>query len=412
MRILTRVRYRAFQFILNIGQQLFMPQPSPELLHGAGSIKELPKFIKSKGVDKVLIVTGKVIPKTGLLDGLLSACDEVKLSYVLYDGAKVNPSIECIEETLKVYSENKCQAFVAFGGGSSMDCAKAAAARAARPDRTIQELGGTLKVHKELPPLFAVPTTAGTGSEATIAAVVTDYSIHHKYAIQDPCLLPKYAVLDPELTVGLPPFVTATTGMDALTHAVEAYTNKFAPKYTRRLAEKATKLIFENLERAYANGNDIEARNNMLLASFYAGRAFSRACVGNVHAIAHTLGGLYGTSHGLANAVLLPYVLEEFGPAVYNKLARLAEMTGIQGRDDAEKARAFIGAIRTMNRNMEIPEKFDFIKDEDIPQMVKWAAKEANPIYPVPVIWDEEQFAKTISRVRACDESKKEKTVA
>lgn len=399
MGSLKNAWYRTFQFCFSIGQ-IFLPQPSPELLDGAGSIRRLPAFIKSKGIGKVLVVTDNVLPKLGLLDGLFAACAEAGLSYVLYDGAEVNPSIECIEKAFKLYGDNSCQGFIAFGGGSSMDCAKAAAARVARPKRSIQQLGGTLKVLKKLPPLFAVPTTAGTGSEATLAAVVTDYAIHHKYAIQDPCLLPKYAVLDPELTVGLPPQVTSTTGMDALTHAVEAYTNKFAPKYTRRLAEKATKLIFENLEKAYANGQDMEARSNMLLASFYGGRAFSRACVGNVHAIAHTLGGLYGTPHGLANAVVLPYVLEDFGAEVYPQLARLAETVGIYGRDDGEKARAFIAEIRRMNRDMNIPEQLDVIQDKDIPQMVEWALKEANPIYPVPVIWDAAQMTRTIKRLR------------
>ena len=399
MGTLKKAWYRVFQCSFSAAQ-IFLPQHSPELLTGAGSIKKLPEFIKSKGVGKVLIVTDAVLSKIGLLEGLFAACKEAGLDYVLYDGAEVNPSIECIEAALRMYLDNKCQGFIAFGGGSSMDCAKAAAARVARPKRSIAQLGGTLKVLKKIPPLFAVPTTAGTGSEATLAAVVTDYSTHHKYAIQDPVLLPRYAVLDPELTVGLPPHVTSTTGMDALTHAVEAYTNKFAPKYTRNLAEKATKLIFENLKKAYSDGTNLEARSNMLLASFYGGRAFSRACVGNVHAIAHTLGGLYGTPHGLANAVILPYVLEDFGPAIYKDLARLADIVGIKGSDEGEKARAFILAIRQMNKEMNIIEQFDHIKDSDIPQMIEWALKEANPVYPVPVIWDEAQMSKTIARLR------------
>ena len=399
MWTLKKAWYRVFQCVFS-ACEVFLQQHSPELLTGAGSIKKLPAFIKSKGINRILIVTDNVLTKIGLLDGLYKACDDAKLEYVLYDGAQVNPSIECIEAAYKAYTDNKCQGFIAFGGGSSMDCAKAAAARVARPKRSIPQLGGTLRVHTKLPMLFAVPTTAGTGSEATIAAVVTDYSTHHKYAIQDPCMLPRYAVLDPELTIALPPHVTSTTGMDALTHAVEAYTNKFGPKYTRVLSEKATKLIFENLEKAYADGKDLEARSNMQLASFYAGRAFSRACVGNVHAIAHTLGGLYGTPHGLANAVILPYVMEDFGPSVHKRLARLADIVGIKGSDDAEKAHAFIAAIHKMNKDMNIVEKFDFIKDKDVPQMVEWAMKEANPVYPVPVIWDAEQFTKTINHVR------------
>jgi alcohol dehydrogenase len=400
MWTLKKIWYRIFQFFLTRAEYL-MPWRQPELLEGPGAVKKLPAFVKSKGIDKVLIVTDQVLHKIGLLNTLFAACDEAGLSYVLFDGAEPNPSLENIEDARKLYVENQCQGFIAFGGGSSMDCAKAAGARIARPNKTISQMGGTLKVLKKIPPFFAVPTTAGTGSETTIAAVVTDRSTHHKYAVQDLVLIPKYAVLDPELTIGLPPHITSTTGMDALTHAVEAYTNILAPKYTDELAEKAVRLIFDNLETVYRDGSNMEARQNMLRASFYGGAAFTRACVGYVHAIAHTLGGLYGTPHGLANAVILPYVMEDFGPAVYKKLARLAEIVDIQGKDDEEKAKAFISEIRRMNRDMKIIDKFDFIQDEDIPQMIQWALKEANPIYPVPVLWDKAQFEKTIARIRA-----------
>jgi len=400
MWTLKKIWYRIFQFFLTSAEYL-MPWRQPELLEGPGSIKKLPAFVRSKGIDKVLIVTDAVLHRIGLLDTLFAACDEAGLTYVLFDGAEPNPSIENIEDARKLYVDNQCQGIIAFGGGSSMDCAKAAGARVAKPRQSISQMGGTLRVLKRIPPLFAVPTTAGTGSETTIAAVVTDRKTHHKYAVQDLCLIPRYAVLDPELTVGLPPHITSTTGMDALTHAVEAYTNHRAPKYTDELAVKAVRLIFENLETAYADGKNIEARHNMQLASFYAGAAFTRACVGYVHGIAHTLGGLYGTPHGLANAVILPYVMEDFGPAVYFKLARLAEVVGIQGKDDEEKAKAFIREIRRMNRDMKIQDKFDFIQDKDIPQMIKWAMKEANPIYPVPELWHEPEFERTIARIRA-----------
>lgn len=396
---LKKIWYRIFQFVLTRGEYL-MPWRQPELIEGAGSIRRLPDFIRSKGYRKVLIVTDGMLPRLGLLDSLFDACKTAELAYVLFDGAEANPSIENIEDARKAYLDNACEAFIAFGGGSSMDCAKAAAARVAKPRQSVSQMGGTLRVLKRIPDIFAVPTTAGTGSETTIAAVVTDRSTHHKYAIQDLCLIPRYAVLDPELTVGLPPHVTSTTGMDALTHAVEAYTNILAPQSTDRLAEKAVRLIFDNLETVYSDGTNLTARYNMLLASFYAGAAFTRACVGNVHAIAHTLGGLYGTPHGLANAVILPYVMEDFGSAVYHKLARLAEIVGIQGRDDEEKARAFILEIRRMNRDMNIIDGFDFIEERDIPQMVHWAMKEANPIYPVPVIWGEREFTATIRRLR------------
>ena len=397
---LKKIWYRIFQFFLTRAEYL-MPWRQPELLEGAGVVKKLPAFIQSKGIGKVLIVTDGMLSKIGLLNSMLEACKSANLTYVLFDGAEANPSIENIESARKLYEENACEGIIAFGGGSSMDCAKAAAARVANPKQSVSQMGGTLKVrNKKLPPLFAVPTTAGTGSETTIAAVVTDRTAHHKYAIQDLCLIPRYAVLDPELTIGLPPHITSTTGMDALTHAVEAYTNLLAPAYTDRLAEKAVKLIFENLEKVYADGTDMTARHNMLRASFYGGAAFTRACVGNVHAIAHTLGGLYNTPHGLANAVILPYVMEDFGPAVYHKLSKLADLVGISGENEEAKAKAFIAEIRRMNRDMHIIEHFDFIKEEDIPQMIHWAMKEANPIYPVPVIWGEKEFRHTIDRVR------------
>ncbi|MCE5189678.1 MAG: iron-containing alcohol dehydrogenase [Eubacteriales bacterium] len=396
---LKKLWYRVFQFVLTSAMYL-MPWRQPELITGAGSIKQLPSFIRKKGIGHVLIVTDAVLHRIGLLNSLFAACDEAGLTYTLFDGAEPNPSIENIEDARKLYVENACQGIIAFGGGSSMDCAKAAGARVAKPRQSVAKMGGTLRVLKRIPPIFAVPTTAGTGSETTIAAVVTDRATHHKYAVQDLCLIPRYAVLDPELTIGLPPHITSTTGMDALTHAVEAYTNLFAPKSTDRLAEQAVRLIFDNLEKVYQNGTDLEARYNMQLASFYAGAAFTRACVGYVHGVAHTLGGLYGTPHGLANAVILPYVMEAFGPAVYPKLARLADIVQIQGKDDEEKAKAFIREIRRMNTDMHIQDKFDFIEEKDIPQMIKWAMKEANPIYPVPVLWHEPEFQALIARIR------------
>ncbi len=397
---LEKIWYHIFQFFFTRAQYL-LPWRKPELLEGAGSIKQLPALIQSLGIDKVLVVTDGTLMKIGLLDTLFAALGEAGVGYVVYDGVEPNPSIESIEAARAMYIDNLCHGIIAFGGGSSMDCAKAAGARVVKPRQSVSQMGGTLRVLKKLPPLFAVPTTAGTGSETTIAAVVTDYSTHHKYAVQDLCLVPRYAVLDPELTVGLPPHITSTTGMDALTHAVEAYTNRYAPKYTQKLSEDAVKLVFDNLEKVYADGNNIDARQNMLRASFYGGAAFTRACVGNVHAIAHTLGGLYGQPHGLANAVILPYVMEDFGPAVYKKLARLAEIVNIPGKDEGEKARNFILEIRRMNRDMNIQDKFDCIKDEDIPQMIQWAMAEANPIYPVPVIWGEKEFRHTIERIRA-----------
>ena len=262
-------------------------------------------------------------------------------------------------------------------------------------------MAGLFRVLRRLPVFVAVPTTAGTGSETTIAAVITDAATHHKYAVMDICLVPKYAVLDPVLTRDLPPKSTSTTGMDALTHAVEAYlcwTNR--TKEVDRDAEEATVTIFRYLERAYRDGNDMEARDNMLMAAFKAGFAFTRAGVGNVHAIAHTLGGLYNVPHGLANAVILPVVLEDYGAAVYPRLARLAELTGVGTTgSDEDKAKAFIAEIYAMNARMNIPRGIDCIREEDIPQMVEWALAEANPTYPVPVVYTPEHCAQVIRKI-------------
>ena len=379
--------YRTNQKVLKFFMR-FMNWKEPELLQGEDAVLKLPSFIKNKNINKVLIVTDKGLMSIHLLDALFDELKKENIDYVVYDEVQPNPTIPSIEECKEIYIKNHCEGIIAFGGGSPMDCAKAAAARVVKPRQSVCKMRGYLKIHKKLPPFFAVPTTAGTGSETTLAAVVTDPTTHEKNAICDPCLRPKYAVLDPKLTIGLPPHITSTTGMDALTHAVESYIGKSNVKSTIRYAEEAVKLIHSNLEKAYQNGKDIEARNNMLYASYLAGNAFTRAFVGYVHAIAHNLGGLYNTPHGLANAVILPYVLEWYGSSVYKPLAKLADLIGItkENMTNEEKAKVYIQEIRRMNKAMNIPETFDFIKEEDIPTLVKRALKEGNPGYPVPKI--------------------------
>ena len=379
--------YRIYQKVLKLAM-CFMDWSEPKLFEGEGSILKLPLFVKEKGISKVLIVTDKGLMSLHLLDPLFEELNKQGVEYFVYDGVQPNPTIPSIEECKDMYLQNDCQGIIAFGGGSPMDCAKAAAARVVKPKQSVRKMRGYLKVHKKLPPFFAVPTTAGTGSETTVAAVVTDPETHEKYSICDGSLRPKYAVLDPTLTIGLPPHITSTTGMDALTHAVEAYIGKSNVKSTIKYSEEAVKLIHTNLEKVYANGKDVEGRNNMLKASFYAGNAFTRAFVGYVHAIAHNLGGMYNTPHGLANAVILPYVLEWYGASIYKRLAKLADLIGVTNENMSieDKGKAYIAEIRRMNKAMNIPEKFDFIKEEDIPVLVKRALKEGNPGYPVPKI--------------------------
>lgn len=399
---LKKCYYRINQKVLKLGL-CFMNWKEPELLEGEGAVLKLPKFIKDKGINKVLVVTDKGLMNLHILDPLFEELKAQRMEYVVYDGVQPNPTIPNIEECKDVYIKNKCQGIIAFGGGSPMDCAKVAGARVVKPKQSVRKMRGYLKVGKKLPPFFAVPTTAGTGSETTLAAVVSDPETHEKNAIADMPLRPKYAVLDPALTIGLPPHITSTTGMDAYTHAIESYIGKSNVKSTIRYAEEAAKIIHENLEKVYFDGKDMEARKNMLKGSYLAGAAFTRAFVGYVHAIAHNLGGLYNTPHGLANAVILPYVLEWYGKAAYPKLAKLADIVGItkEGMTVEEKGKAFIEDIRRMNKVMNIPEKFDFIKEEDVPTLVSRALKEGNPGYPVPKIIDAKEMEKIIRSIRA-----------
>ena len=371
------------------------------IIFGKGSLKQLPEAAKKLNKSKALIISGPHLNKIGMVAACRQALEEAGIRSDAFTETEGNPSTETVDRAVERYKESGADFIVAFGGGSPLDVAKAVAVLATYGGKITEYEGGG-KVPGPVVPMIAVPTTAGTGSETTIAAVITNEKTHHKHAIMDLCLVPRFAVLDAMLTEDLPPATTAQTGMDALTHAVEAYVSVHCTtKETDRCAEEATAAIFQNLERAYRNGHDLEARQEMLLASFKAGVAFTRAGVGNVHAIAHTLGGLYNTPHGLANAVILPYVLEDYGAAAEKKLARLAELTGVKATCTAhEKSAAFIAEIRAMNRRMGIPEHIDSIREEDIPQMVAWALKEANPTYPVPVLYDAARCETVIRRVR------------
>lgn len=393
--LLKRIYCRVFQACFALGARV-LPWRRPECITGAGSLQRLPELLKSAGCHKPMIVASR---RQCAAPDFMTMAEKLP-AWSGFHSVTANPRIETVEQIVARFRAEGCDSMVAIGGGSPMDAAKAAAARLARPSRSVAQLKGLLKVHKKIVPFAAVPTTAGTGSETTIAAVVTDEN-HHKYAVNDLCLIPRWAILDPALTVSLPAQVTAETGLDALTHAVEAYTNVlYNTRQTRELARQAVAAIFEYLPRACADGTDLRARQEMLTASYRAGFAFTRASVGNVHALAHTLGGLYNVPHGRANAVLLPVMLEEYGPAVYKRLAELADVVGLcPNGDRAEKARAFIGAIYDMNRTLGIPTGFDCIRPEDLPQMAAWAEAEANPVYPVPVVFGEEDFIRVARRV-------------
>lgn len=375
-----------------------LPYREPTVI---SSCAELKKVFEAEKLRSVLVVTDKGIVNNGLISPLETVLNENGVNFALYDNTQPNPTVQNVEEALALYNKNRCDGLIAVGGGSAMDCAKALGARVAYPKKSVGQMKGVLRILRRIPTLIAVPTTAGTGSEVTLAAIITDPEKRHKYALMSFPLIPHYAVLDAALTYTLPPHLTATTGMDALTHAVEAYIGRSTTKETRRLALEAVTLIFENVETAYADGKNHKSRENMLVAAYKAGIAFSKSYVGYIHAVAHSLGGRYGTPHGLANAVIMPYVLEAYGQSAYKKLYELSVAAGVCDEKDAHKdgAEKFIAAIKALNAKMGIPEKLSGIKKEDIAVMAKHAEKEANPLYPVPKLMTEKELEKFYYRV-------------
>jgi len=360
----------------------------PELITGPGTIKELYKLLISEGIKKPLVVTDKGLTDIQIHAPMFKTFKENDINYVVFDDVMPNPTIGMVETVRDVFLENKCDCMIGFGGGSPIDCAKIALGLVGNPGKAVRDLGLMFKVEEEVPPFYAVPTTAGTGTETNFGGVITDPESHEKFALGSNAVMPKYAILDPELTLGLPPFITGTTGMDALTHAVEAYLNITCDKKAAENVHKAVKIIFKNLLSLYQNGNQLEEREQMLLGAHYAGLAMVRAMLGYVHAIAHKLGGLYNLPHGLANAIVLPKILDYYGEKVYKKLAKLAIMAGIGNESESNKvlAEKFIQAIRDMNKKMGIPSIVKEIKMEDIDEIAQTALKEANPLYPVPKI--------------------------
>lgn len=384
--------YRIFQFLLKISTPLLRFR-TPELFSGPGSSLQLCEHIAKQGVKNLLIVTDGMLVKIGLLKPLEAKLAELGVSYHVYDGVLPNPTIEQIETGLAMLKREQCTAILAIGGGSSIDAAKVIAARARNPHKIVH-MAGLMRVIFKPMPLYAVPTTAGTGSEVTIAAVVSDPSTTRKFAIMDPSLVPVAACLDGQLMTGLPAPITAATGMDALTHAVEAYISRNRTAKTDAEALEATRLIMQNLPEAVKNGSNVQARQNMALASFKAGVAFTTAGVGYVHAIAHNFGAYYHLPHGLANAIVLPRVLDFSKPACTDRLATLAEVSGLKTGNEsaAQLADKFIAHVRALNAEFGIPSQVDKLKAEDIPAITDKALAEAHWTYAVPRYMDKPEF--------------------
>ena len=380
--------YRLFQKSFKLMIPI-LPYREPKLLK---NYQDLIKLVKDNS--NTILVTDKGVSGLGLIDNLKNIFQTNNLNLIVFDEVVANPTTDNVEDAYKVYCENNCDMIIGFGGGSSIDLAKALGVRVVKPKKSLSKLKGVLKVRKKLPTLVAIPTTAGTGSETTLASVIVDSQTRHKYAINDFCLIPKYAILDANLILNLPKQITATTGMDALTHAIEAYIGNSCTKQTKLYALQAVKLIFENLLECYNNPHNFQARENMLNASYKAGLAFTKSYVGYVHAIAHSLGGKYNTAHGFANAIILPCVLRKYGKKIYKKLWELGRYANLFDEKTPKEvgAKIFIEKIEDMNDVMNIGTTIHDIKEEDIPELALIAEKEANPLYPVPVIYSAKQL--------------------
>ena len=390
MNIASKIFCRVFQTAFRIALPI-LPYREPEIVN---SCLKLTNVFEKQKTKSVLIVTDKGIINNSLTAPLESVLKQNNIAYTIYDETQPNPTVNNVETALKLYHKNSCDTLIAIGGGSSMDCAKALGACVAYPKKSLSKMKGIMKVLRKIPLLIAIPTTAGTGSETTLAAVITDSKTRHKYAINSFPLIPRYAVLDAKVTLSLPKSITATTGMDALTHAVEAYIGGSTTMKTRKFALLATRLICKQIYTAYEDGNNIEARNDMLKAAYFAGCAFTRSYVGYVHAVAHTLGGAYNVPHGLANAVLLPFVLEAYGKKAEKKLAKLAYHIHLVSEitPQEEAAKAFIEMVKDMKKKLNIGHTISGIKEEDIPALSKYADKEANPLYPVPKLMNAKEL--------------------
>ncbi len=390
MQKLRAIYCRVFQTVCKLCMP-FLPYRIPKII---SNVKRIPGVLQQYGLDNVLIVTDPGIKKSGLTDQLTKTLEDHDISYEMYDKTISDPTTRTVEEAADLYRLGGCEAIIGFGGGSSIDCAKAVGIRIARPHTPLSKMKGILKVHARLPLLIAIPTTAGTGSETTLAAVITDAGTSQKCTIDDFSLIPRFAVLDPKMTVSLPKGLTSTTGMDALTHAVEAYIGNSTTPASRGDAKEAVSLIYENLKKAYDDGENLNARQNMSNAAFLAGLAFTKSYVGYVHAVAHSIGGAYHVPHGLAVAIILPMVLEAYGSKIHDKLKDLAIAARLADEDTPawEAAGRFIDSIKHMKRHFGIGDTIPEIRKEDIPKLAREADKEANPLYPVPVLMDAKEL--------------------
>lgn len=395
IHFLLRVRQAIFSPIQKI--QLYM---QPKMIKGEHALLDLVDVLKEKHLTHYMIVTTPGFIKRGTLQSFFEALTQNDIQYSIFHDVKPDPEISDVEKLKEMFIKDGCQALIAIGGGSAIDCSKAALACVQMKNLDVKTVLHTGRVSKQLPLLIAVPTTAGTGSEVTAGAVITDPIKKRKYALSHLFLIPKYAVLDASLLTSLPAKMTAYSGMDALTHAIEAYINCFNNRKTNEYALCAIKSIFQYLVPSFEDGLNMQYRLELLEASYNAGVAISNNYVGYVHAIAHGIGGMYHLQHGMINAIILPIVLEEYGGAVVGKLAKIADVVGITGATDKDKSKQFIQKLKDLNQIFSIPTSIPEIQEEDIHYLAIGAEKEGNPTYPTPVTWNVAQFEKVIRKIK------------
>ncbi|WP_314839117.1 iron-containing alcohol dehydrogenase [Solobacterium moorei] len=393
-------------FLLRVRQAIFSPiqktqlYMQPRMIKGEHALLDLVDVLKEKHLTHYMIVTTPGFIKRGTLQSFFEALTQNDIQYSIFHDVKPDPEISDVEKLKEMFIKDGCQALIAIGGGSAIDCSKAALACVQMKNLDVKTVLHTGRVSKQLPLLIAVPTTAGTGSEVTAGAVITDPIKKRKYALSHLFLIPKYAVLDASLLTSLPAKMTAYSGMDALTHAIEAYINCFNNRKTNEYALCAIKSIFQYLVPSFEDGLNMQYRLELLEASYNAGVAISNNYVGYVHAIAHGIGGMYHLQHGMINAIILPIVLEEYGGAVVGKLAKIADVVGITGATDQDKSKQFIQKLKDLNHIFSIPTSIPEIQEEDIHYLATGAEKEGNPTYPTPVTWNVAQFEKVIRKIK------------
>ena len=393
-------------FLLRVRQAIFSPiqktqlYMQPRMIKGEHALLDLVDVLKEKHLTHYMIVTTPGFIKRGTLQSFFEALTQNDIQYSIFHDVKPDPEISDVEKLKEMFIKDGCQALIAIGGGSAIDCSKAALACVQMKNLDVKIVLHTGRVSKQLPLLIAVPTTAGTGSEVTAGAVITDPIKKRKYALSHLFLIPKYAVLDSSLLTSLPAKMTAYSGMDALTHAIEAYINCFNNRKTNEYALCAIKSIFQYLVPSFKDGLNMQYRLELLEASYNAGVAISNNYVGYVHAIAHGIGGMYHLQHGMINAIILPIVLEEYGGAVVGKLAKITDVVGITGATDQDKSKQFIQKLKDLNQIFSISTSIPEIQEEDIHYLATGAEKEGNPTYPTPVTWNVAQFEKVIRKIK------------